>query len=194
MITYAKFKKLNIDTSSIGWEASNNEVVYFCTPKGAKIIGRAGVDGIHYCTVRGLGETIFAVSPMNLHGQYVRPIARNLEDLLRLILSCLDLNIIEQAWAWDEDQLSEQIEEVRNSEYFDETPLKLIRDKCGLEPMEEPYKYLYKLQRSFDYGSIPYTKEYYETVDDSEWQPPEWKVTIDGIFFPSVAKVEKKLF
>ena len=189
-MTYTEFKKLKINTSNIGWEPpSKDDVAYFCTPKGAKIIGRAGVDGIHYCTVRALGETIFAVSPMNLPGNYVHPIARNMEDLLRLLLACLDMNLIEQAWAWDEEQLTEQIEEVRKSEYFDAAPLDAIRDKCGLEPMENPFEYLYQLQNSFNYGDIPFTKEYYETVEDNyEWTPPEWKVTMDGDFFPERGK------
>ena len=189
-MTYTEFKKLKINTSNIGWELpSKNDVAYFCTPKGAKIIGRAGVDGIHYCTVRALGETIFAVSPMNLPGNYVHPIARNMEDLLRLLLACLDMNLIEQAWAWDEEQLTEQIEEVRKSEYFDAAPLDAIRDKCGLEPMENPFEYLYQLQNSFNYGDIPFTKEYYETVEDNyEWTPPEWKVTMDGDFFQERGK------
>jgi len=185
-MTYAEFKKLKIDTSPVGWEPpSKSETSYFCTPKCAKIIGRAGVDGIHYCTVRGLGDTIFAVSPMNLPGKYVHPIARNMEDLLRLLLACLDMNIIEQAWAWDKDQLNEQIEAVRNSEYFDDTPLQEIREKCGLEPMQKPFQYLYNLQNSFGYGSIPFTKEYYETVEEnSKWISPAWKVTMEGDFFP----------
>ncbi len=193
-MTYTEFKKLKINTSAIGWDpATKDNSAYFCTPKGAKIIGRAGVDGIHCCTVRALGETIFAVSPMNLPGQYVHPIARNLEDLLRLLLACLDMNLIEQAWMWDEEQLTEQIEEVRSSEYFDPAPLDAIREKCGLEPMENPFEYLYRLQKSYNYGGIPYTKEYYEMMEemasaDAPWQPPEWKVTMDGDFFPERGK------
>jgi len=193
-MTYTEFKKLKINTSAIGWKpAGKNEVTYFCTPKGAKIIGRAGVDGIHYCTVRTLGETVFAVSPMNLPGNYVHPIARNLEDLLRLLLVCRDMNLIEQAWMWDEEQLTEQIEQVRSSEYFDPTPLDAIREKCGLEPMKDPFEYLYRLQKSYNYGDIPYTKEYYEKMEevasaDAPWQPPEWKVTMDGDFFPERGK------
>lgn len=197
-MTYTEFKKLKINTSGIGWETAGKDEAYFCTPKDAKIIGRAGVDGIHYCTVRKLGETIFAVSPMNLPGHYVHPIARNLTDLLRLLLACLDMNLIEQAWMWDEEQLEEQIEEVRNSEYFDSSALDATREKCGLEPMENPYEYLYKLQQSFDYGSIPFTKEYYEMMQevanaDSPWQPPEWKVTMDGDFFPERGKGGKEI-
>lgn len=195
-MTYTKFQKLNIDTSPIGWEQTDSkEECCFCTPKGAKIIGRAGVDGIHYCTVRGFGSMIFAVSPMNLPGNYVHPIAENFTDFLRLLLACLNLNIIEQAWSWDEEQLTEQIEQVGNSEYFDDAPLKAIREKCGLEPMEAPFCYLYTLQRSFDYGSIPFTKEYYELTDadDSPWQPPEWKVTADGGFFEVRGKAGKEI-
>ncbi len=156
------------------------------------------MDGIHYCTIRALGETIFAISPMNLPGNYVHPIARNLEDLLRLLLACLDMNLIEQAWAWDEEQLTEQIEAVRKSEYFDPAPLDAIREKCGLEPMENPFEYLYRLQNSYNYGGIPYTKEYYEMMEevasaDAPWQPPEWKVTMDGDFFPERGKSGREI-
>ncbi len=197
-MTYTEFKKLKIDTSGIGWEPASKDEAYFCTPNGAKIIGRAGVDGIHYCTVRALGETIFSVSPMNLPGQYVHPIARNFDDLLRLLLACLNMNLIEQAWAWDEEQLTEQIEQVRNSEYFDSAPLDAICEKCGLEPMENPFEYLYRLQNSYNYGQIPFTKEYYDMMEevaaaDAPWQPPEWKVTMDGDFFPERGKGGKEI-
>ena len=90
MNTYHKFKQLNIDFSSIGLEQSDADVTYYCTPKGAEIIGWAGVDGIHYCTIPEFGEMIFAVSPMNF-GDCVHPIAWNFEDLLRLLLSCTDM-------------------------------------------------------------------------------------------------------
>lgn len=65
MTTYQKFKKLNIRHSAIGLEQSDTDVTYYCTPRDAAIIGWAGVDGIHYCTIPEFGEMIFAVSPMN---------------------------------------------------------------------------------------------------------------------------------
>lgn len=61
--TYERHLKLNIDGSRVGLESGERESNYFCTPKGAKVIGWAGVDGIHYCFVRGFGEMVFAVSP-----------------------------------------------------------------------------------------------------------------------------------
>ncbi|RAZ07218.1 hypothetical protein DK853_53380, partial [Klebsiella oxytoca] len=51
MTLYEKFKNLHIDFSSLGLEQGGSRSDYFCTPKGAKVIGWEGVDGIHYCFV-----------------------------------------------------------------------------------------------------------------------------------------------
>ena len=88
MTTYQKFRKLKIDFSAIEFEQAGNEDKYFCTPIGAHLIGRAGVDGIHYCTVRGQGEMIFAVNPSNEVGKNVFPIAKTFDELLSLLLAC----------------------------------------------------------------------------------------------------------
>ena len=102
MNLYQQFKKLNIDHSAIGLEQCDTYAPYFCTPKGAKVIGWAGVDGIHYCFVKGFGEMVFAVSPANLPGEYVYPIARSFEDMLSLLLASGSMDAIEQAHMWDE--------------------------------------------------------------------------------------------
>jgi hypothetical protein len=74
---------------------------HFCTPKGAKVIGWAGVDGIHYCFVRGFGEMVFAVSPMNTPGtMYIRW----QEILWTSCGSCwlaAMLPALEQVYCWD---------------------------------------------------------------------------------------------
>ena len=72
MTLYEKFKNLHIDFSSLGLERGDSRSDYFCTPKGAKVIGWEGVDGIHYCFVKGFGEVVFAVNPSNLPGNYVQ--------------------------------------------------------------------------------------------------------------------------
>ena len=64
--TYQTFLKRGFDLAPLGWETEGAFIPYFCTPRGAKVLGWAGVDGIHYCTIRGFGEMIFAVSPMNI--------------------------------------------------------------------------------------------------------------------------------
>ena len=88
---YQKFKNLPINFSAIGLEQTPATSDYFCTPKGATIIGWAGVDGIHYCFIEGFGDMVFAVSPCNLPGDYVHPLAENFEDFLRLMLMCSGL-------------------------------------------------------------------------------------------------------
>ena len=98
MITIEELRKLDIDLGAVGLEQSDTHVTYFCTPKDAGIIGWAGVDGIHYCTIPEFGDMIFAISPMNFGG-YVHPIARNLEDLLRMLLFCGDMAALEQCYA-----------------------------------------------------------------------------------------------
>ena len=102
MNLYQQFKKLNIDHSAIGLEQCDTYAPYFCTPKDAKVIGSAGVDGIHYCFVKGFAEMVFTVSPANLPGEYVHPIARSFGDMLSLLLACGSMDAIEQAHMWDE--------------------------------------------------------------------------------------------
>ena len=111
MTLYQKFKKLRINFSAIEFEQAGDDDKYFCTPKGAHIIGRADVDGIHYCFVRGQGEMVFAVNPSNDLGKNVYPIANTFEELLSLLLSCGSMAVIEQAHLWDEEQFEEFVAE-----------------------------------------------------------------------------------
>lgn len=194
MTLYQKFRKLNIDFSAIEFEQADDDDKYFCTPRGARIIGRAGVDGIHYCFVRGQGEIVFAVSPMNTPGRNVHPVARTFEDLLRLLLACGSMAAIEQAHQWDEEQFEEYIADNQPASaqlaVFD-----VLRDKLGITPMDEPFTYLRRLQDSYNYGELSYSSEYYEICNafPIEETPSEWKVTLDGGFRPKRGKSGKEI-
>lgn len=100
--TYRKFLESGLDLTALGVERRADNAPYFCTPKGANIFGWAGVDGIHFCFVRGFGTQIFAVSPANAPGEFVHLIATDFADFLRLLLACGDSAALEQAWMWDE--------------------------------------------------------------------------------------------
>ena len=95
----------DLDLSILGLNRGPEEGGYFCTPLGSRVIGWAGVDGIHYCTIEGQGETIFAVSPMNF-GDYIHPIAESFDVLLRMLLSCHSMDAMEQCYACAEDQFT----------------------------------------------------------------------------------------
>lgn len=183
MTTYQKFKKLNIRHSAIGLEQSDTDVTYYCTPRDAAIIGWAGVDGIHYCTIPEFGEMIFAVSPMNF-GDCVHPIAHSFEDLLRLLLSCGSMDALEQCYAWDEEQFKAFLIDCPATEE-QQSVLDVLRTEFRLVPLEDAFAYVKKLQAEFDLSQIPYTEEYYDP--DMNAAAPvraeEWKVTYDGGFW-----------
>ena len=51
--TYRRFLASGLDLSPLGLERGGE--AYFCTPRGASIAFSEGVDGVHYCFVRGCG-------------------------------------------------------------------------------------------------------------------------------------------
>ena len=111
-LTYRQFLKTDADLSPLGvMRVDAPFEPYFCTPKGAAIFGWAGVDGIHYCFIRGFGGMVFAVSPMNAAPDCVHPLARDFADFLRLLLACGDAAALEQAWMWTEAQFEEYLRE-----------------------------------------------------------------------------------
>lgn len=183
MTLYQKLKKQKINLSAIGLEQRDSAVSYFCTPKGAKIIGWAGVDGIHYCTIRGLGEMIFAVSPSNLPGDYVHPIARTFEELLSLLMSCGSMDAIEQAHLWDKAQFDEYLKENLPTEKHTSV-MNTIKENYAITAIDEPFSYIKEVQSEFDYSLIKYPPEYYDSdmSPATEPEPEEWKVTWGGSF------------
>lgn len=185
MTLYEKYRKLDIDFSQLSLEPGDTLGGYFCTPKGAEVIGWAGVDGIHCCLVKGFGEMVFAVNPSNPPGDYVHPLARSFEDFLCLILAC-GFDAAEQAWMWNRGEFDAFLET------YPPTPeqraaLDSLRDSLDLTPMEDPYGYIKGVQSGFDYRTIPYSKEYYDLMpDESEPQGPperpEWRVYFEDSF------------
>ena len=192
MNLYQRFKKLNIDHSTIGLEQCDTYAPYFCTPKGAKVIGCAGVDGIHYCFVKGFDETVFAVSPENLPGEYVHPIARSFEDMLSLLLACGSMDAIEQAHIWDETTFDGYVKENQPGE-TQAAAMAAIREQLGIEPMEHPYTYIKELQEGFDYGKLKFPAEYDKLLEPARGNPPEWKVVYQGGFWMRKGRAGKEV-
>ena len=174
-MTYTEFKRMHIDLGALGAEGGRNAVRYTCTPKGAKIFGWAGVDGIHFCTVKGYGETIFSVSPMNPGQDCVQPLARDMGDFLRLLLACGDTAALEQAWMWTEAQFEEYLREYPPTDE-QRAVMREIEEKCGLTPMEEPWRYLKKVRAETDCSGLRFEKEYEELLHPVKCEPQEWAV------------------
>ncbi len=181
--TYQKLLRLGIDLAPLGVERREDNAPYFCTPKGASVIGWAGVDGIHFCFIRGFGGRVFAVSPANSAPNFVHPLARDFADFLRLLLACGDVAALEQAWMWDEEEFAAFLREIPPTPEQQQT-LSEIKAAFSLEPMEHPWAYIKELQSAFDYGKIRYSEEYYDSdMNPSAVSgPAEWKVYFDGGF------------
>lgn len=178
-----QIKALKIDLSPIGIQQCHNNETYYCTPENADIFGWAGVDGIHYCTIPQFGEMIFAVSPMNF-GDCVHPIARSFEDLLRLLLSCVDMAALEQCYAWEEEQFKAFLADCPATKE-QQAVLERIAVQFGLSPMENAFGYVKTLQAAFDLSLIPYTDDYYDS--DMNAAAPQrskpWEVYFGGGYF-----------
>lgn len=170
------FKKTKIDLSLLGFDMNGDFELYYCTPKKAHIIASSGVDGIHFCTIPQFGEIIFAVSPMNF-GDCVHPIARNFEDLLRLLLHCGDIAALEQCYAWDEEQYKTFLIDCPATKE-QQAVLDEIKTKCGLEPISDSFAYVKDLQAEFDLSQISYTEDYYDPEMNAAVPevPTEWAV------------------
>lgn len=184
---YRKFCDLNINLSSVGLIPGDTKGGYFCTPKGTKVIGWAGVDGIHYCFIKGMGDMVFAVDPMSTPGNYVHPLARNFEDFLRLIITCGDLAAVQQIHAWDKETFDMFLKDNPVTKE-QQALLDFMKEKLSLTPMEEPFYAVKTLQSAFDYDTIPFKREYYEgiplTPEAAERRKPkEWKVYFKGDFY-----------
>lgn len=142
--TFQKFLRSGLDLAPLGVERREESLPYFCTPKGAAIFGWAGVDGIHYCFIRGFGGMVFAVSPMNAAPDCVHPLARDFADFLRLLLACGDAAALEQAWMWGEAQFDAFLRE-NPPTAEQEACLAAVAAQLGLTPMEHPWAYLREL-------------------------------------------------
>ena len=192
-MTFEQFLKYDIDLDPLGImieRDADKAMPYLCTPVDARIFGDVGVDGIHFCFVRGFDETVFAVTPMYLSwGEEVHPVAKNFTDFLRLILACGHAAALDQVHAWDEAQFEAYLAKEPAADDFQIrfdrerlAALDEIREKLGLTPMEDPFAYIKALQAEFDYSRIKYTKEYYDYMPENEELPP-WNVFFGGGFW-----------
>lgn len=182
MNLYKKFKELNLDTSCLGLIPGSETSEYFCTPLGAKVIGWEGVDGIHYCMVRGFKDMVFSVNPMDCCHPYVHPIASTFKDFLRLLLTCGNATKLEQIHHLDAEEFIQiTLNDAKTLEQS--SVLEEIQRHFQLSPLEHPYEYVKAIQEKFDYSTLRYSKEYYEIIEEDTIPPNEWKVYYEGNFW-----------
>ena len=151
------YKKNRFNLTPFGIERGDTRSDYFCTPRGAAILGWTGVDGIHYCTVKSLGETVFAVNPYSDPKKHAFPVAEDFETFMRLLITCGHESVLEQAHAWTREQYER---------FKAENPI------TGAQK---------KIYEAFDFDTVPYKKDYYEWVPVEAPAKREWKVYFSSL-------------
>ena len=163
---FKRFHALQFAKDAIGLGWNDSDVAYFCTPVGAEVIGWLGVDGIHFCFIPSISfDMVFAVSPMPCGEHYVKPIARNFQEFLSLVLFCKDASPLEQiCWMGEEQFLELMKSEEGNSYSAQKAALNTLRTEFGIEAKPNAYQYVKSLQANFDYSKIPFSEEYYDAL------------------------------
>lgn len=163
---FYRFRSLPFSKDAIGLEWNDNDVIYFCTPVGAEVIGWLGIDGIHFCFIPSISsDMVFAVSPMPCGEHYVEPIAINFQEFLSLVLFCKGAGPLEQICYMSDGQFLELLEsEKENSWAAQVDALNTLCVEFGIESQSNAYQYVRDLQVNFDYSIIPFSEEYYSVL------------------------------
>lgn len=159
-------KKVSFFALELRYEDKKTAVPYFCTPKGAEIFASLGVDGIHYCTVPKLGETVFAVTPMPLGERCVFPVANSKKQFLQLTAALGGTSLIDQIPTLSRERFEALLRDHTAECSPDRAEeLEKLKKEFDLSPLEaDPYELVMGLYNSFDYEKIEFTAEYYDTI------------------------------
>lgn len=165
---FEQFMQIQADTSWIGLgriRSPEQATPYFCDPIGFHEFADLEVDGIRYGFIDGFGETVFVVNPLPPEDEYVRPIARNFEDFLRLVLACKNANSFDQMIWMDREQYEKlQEQTVRDLPEESAQALRAIQGQFDLVPMPNPFDYVKQLQKEFAPSVLQFSDEYYDTL------------------------------
>lgn len=165
---FHQFFALHLNTGCVGLNKTNSfstDELYFCDPIGIKTFASLDVDGIHFCFIEDFNEMVFVVIPLPSDDKYVKPLAYNFKDFLRLLLGCKNANTFDQISWMNRQQYDELTQSTINGLSKEEKEvLQAIENQLGLSPIADPYEYVKNLQKNFDYSLIQYRDEYYDTL------------------------------
>ena len=140
---YRDFHRNNIDLKPLGVVEEPARTRYFCSPRGATVIGTADNSGIHYCFVKDYDEMVFEIGTQDSQSGYVHAIARDFKDFLRLLLACGSpeaLSGIYRAARQDFERLR----------VAPDSAVAAALAELDITPMEDPFDYVSTLRREFD--------------------------------------------
>lgn len=178
MTIYEKFRSSSLDIEPVGLFCGPQRSNYPCTPSGSRIIAWATeVEGMHFCQVPELGDTVFVVNPSAAPEDCVYPVANSLKQFIGLICSCRSVEAIANAY-----QCSRFCFHTRTASAASgmktRSVLRALENIYHPEKISDPYETITTLQSSFDYDTIPLQDKY---LKDRRVRPngSQWFVNFD---------------
>lgn len=162
------FHVLPIDHALLGLDWRNwEDNDYFCTPRGAEIIGSPDMDGIHFVMIPN-DKRIFCVNPVAEPSSYVVPVAESFLDFISYLLYCRESLPIARIREMPNEKAFRTMlaEEAAltwpGSEVYYQKKKKSLRTLAaayGAQP-EDPYMRIRRMQATFQMDEIEFTEEY----------------------------------
>lgn len=161
MKLYRKFRNSSLDTAPLGlWSGPDtSDSVY--TPTGSRIVAWEKPNGIHFCQVEGFGSMVFAVDPSAPPGDCIHPVAKDIPDLLALVMTCRHASIISRAYRWSRALFDRKISAV-HLEHKTRSILRALENTYHPPLIRDPYGYIAAIQQEFDYDLLPLHPDYFE--------------------------------
>jgi len=170
-----KLYEVEKELSVLGLLLTKDFPDYFCTPLNAAIFAHLGIDGIHYCIIKGGNEIenspVYVVSPM-MPEHYVELVGRNLIDFLSLVISCKDASAFEYISYASKYKFEEYIDEVSNQQLDDsdynervERTVNKLQKEFGLQSIDDVYCHVNETKSNPIYRvKLAFSKEYYDII------------------------------
>ena len=147
-----KFLTSSLDTTDIGLDTTPR-VPGGHPPAGAAVIGWEAGGAVHYCTLLGQGDAVFAVEGGKLHA-----VASSFEEFLSLLLACGSTSLLRQAWGMSRSCFLRALH-ANPLTHKQRSILRAMQNCFGVSPCGDPYSVLSAAHQSHD-AQIPWAVTY----------------------------------
>lgn len=147
-----------------------------------------------YLKIKEFDEMIFMMEYHPDDDRHVHPLAKNIEDFVRLLLASHRIAILSEVPYQAREQITKRLSRVLTEESEERTAaFRMLAETFHLTPMEDPYGYVRALNDTFDFSKIRYSDDYYEQFDvPNPWLSEEeraQKPFQETVFFSSASHV-----
>lgn len=153
MDIYNQLRQSSLETDCLGLSVGAQVSGNVFTPIGGKVIGW-GDNGLHFCQVSSIGQTVFCIDPAAAHGEQIQPVASDLREFLRLMISTGGTEPIANAYRWSRSRFDAFI--ASNSlSLKQQSVVRALKNIYHIDEIADPFRTIRSLQADFDYSALP---------------------------------------